>query len=109
MITDHLNRTFETLRISLTDVCNFACSYCVSGNKNLVKKEMLQPHEFVSIIKAINELTPLNKIRLTGGEPLLYPSIEKLISGIRNIHVSNISMTTNGLLLKEKLIYQTID
>ncbi|MTI32442.1 GTP 3',8-cyclase MoaA [Xanthovirga aplysinae] len=102
MIKDHLNRTFKALRVSLTNSCNFSCHYCVSGWSNPVVKNTLPPEEFVEIIKSIHRITPLTKIRLTGGEPLLYQHICTLIKGIKKLGIENIGITTNAFLLPKK-------
>jgi len=107
-ITDKYNRPFNYLRISVTDRCNFRCSYCMpkeifdSGYKFLKKHDLLSFEEIVRVVKGL-ESFGLNKIRLTGGEPLLRKNIEKLIHKIKtNTNIKHIALTTNGSLLTQK-------
>lgn len=106
-IEDNHKRTFKTLRVSLTNICNLACAYCVdptakeSKNKNTARP-LLSCEEYISIIDKIHALTNLETIRLTGGEPTLYKELIPLIEGIRKIGIQNIKMTSNATLLKQK-------
>jgi GTP 3',8-cyclase len=103
-IIDSYGRTFRTLRVSLTSSCNLACLYCVEeGAQDSQKKsgvnETLNTEEYLNIISRIHESTGLETIRLTGGEPLLYKNILKLIEGIKKIGIPQVRLTTNGTLL----------
>lgn len=101
------NRSFRKLRISLTDTCNLACTYCVPetlrinhvSNSNL----HLKTNEYLKLVEKINTNSPIKKVRLTGGEPLLYIDIQNLIKGLKELGIPEVSITTNGLFL-EKLI-----
>ena len=83
-INDKLKRPLEYLRISLTDKCNYRCSYCMPKDifnadyKYLKKSELLTFEEILSFIEILNTYN-LKKVRLTGGEPLLRRNIENLI------------------------------
>ena len=103
-LTDSFGRIARKLRISLTDRCNMRCIYCMpQGNVRWFKEEDVL--NFDEIIRLVSVLTDLgiNKIRLTGGEPLLRPKLEDLISSLKMIRaIKSISMTTNGLLLADK-------
>jgi cyclic pyranopterin phosphate synthase len=110
-LEDKLGRRFEKLRISLLSECNFSCVYCVSedfGNisiKTIKKPNMdqpLTPDEFIKLIGAVNQLTGLKSVRLTGGEPLLYSNLFHLINRIPKIGISDIRLTTNAYFLKER-------
>jgi len=114
VINDKLKRSFEYLRISLTDRCNYRCSYCMPKDifnadyKYLKKSELLTFEEILSFIKALKAFD-LKKIRLTGGEPLLRRNIENLINGIKDTGINEVALTTNGSLLsfsKAKLLKQ---
>mgnify|MGYP001411865885 FL=1 len=114
VINDKLKRSFEYLRISLTDRCNYRCSYCMPKDifnadyKYLKKSELLTFEEILSFIKALKAFD-IKKIRLTGGEPLLRRNIENLINGIKDIGINEVALTTNGSLLsfnKAKLLKQ---
>ena len=114
VINDKLKRSFEYLRISLTDRCNYRCSYCMPKDifnadyKYLKKSELLTFEEILSFIKALKAFD-IKKIRLTGGEPLLRRNIENLINGIKDTGINQVALTTNGSLLsfnKAKLLKQ---
>jgi cyclic pyranopterin phosphate synthase len=109
---DKLNRPLTDLRISVTDRCNFRCSYCMPKeifDQNYVyspQKELLSFEEIIRLSKSFISLG-VNKIRLTGGEPLLRKNIEDLIfmlSQLRDVNGNpiDLSLTTNGSLLKRK-------
>ena len=104
VINDKLKRSFEYLRISLTDRCNYRCSYCMPKDifnadyKYLKKSELLTFEEILSFIKALKAFD-IKKIRLTGGEPLLRRNIENLINGIKDTGINEVALTTNGSLL----------
>lgn len=102
LIKDKYGRTFKTLRVSLLSHCNLGCVYCVSGDdalKKSNKEESLPVPEMLEIIGRLHERLQLDTIRLTGGEPLLYPGLIELIKGIRSMGISAIKLTTNGFLL----------
>ncbi len=108
-ILDRLNRSFEYLRISVTDKCNFRCTYCMpedkfgSGYKFLKKNDLLSYEEIIRLIKIFQNFG-LKKVRLTGGEPLLRKNIDNLVRGIKSYtNINKISMTTNGSLLNESI------
>lgn len=109
MITDSHNRTFKTLRISLIGLCNLGCVYCVSNNekKPLYKKKALNHLELIDIVKKLHLALDLKTIRLTGGEPTLYPQLTEFIKGLSSLEL-DIKMTTNGYNL-EKLINPIYD
>ena len=104
-IVDTRGRALRDLRISLTDRCNFRCSYCMprehfpSNYQFLARSEIMSYEEIIFIIDSLME-SGLEKVRLTGGEPLLRKDIGKLITGIREIGPDlDIALTTNGILL----------
>lgn len=105
VLKDSFNRSARKLRISVTDKCNMKCIYCMpNGNiKWIDSKEILNFNEIIRIVSIFTHLG-ITKIRLTGGEPLLRPSLENLIKGLIKIqNIETISMTTNGFLLEEKI------
>lgn len=110
-IIDVYGRTFKTLRVSLINTCNLACSYCVDSSKQELEKvkissqkKALSTNEFIEIIKTLNEILGLDTVRLTGGEPTLYKEIIPLINGIKNAGIENIKMTTNGTSLEKNAV-----
>ena len=108
-ITDKFNRPMRDLRISVTDRCNFRCTYCMpkevygEAYRFLPKEELLNFDEIERITKLFANLG-VSKLRSTGGEPLVRKNIENLISRLSKIKgITDIAMTTNGYLLKEKV------
>jgi len=100
-LVDSYGRIAKKLRVSVTDRCNMTCGYCMPKNnkKWFDSTEVLTFDEIVRLSSILASLG-VEKIRLTGGEPLLRPSIENLIESIAKIHhIKSIGLTTNGLLL----------
>lgn len=89
-------RVFRKLRVSLTRSCNFACIYCAADGKAVVDSQVTPPEKFVRWIKEILRVQPLSKIRLTGGEPTLYPYLLQLVAEIKKLTSATIHLTTNG-------------
>lgn len=105
LLTDNFDRVARKLRISVTDKCNMKCIYCMPQHniKWFEDKEILSFQEIVRITSIFADLG-INKIRITGGEPLLRPYLENLITDLKKISkIKTISMTTNGMLLEEKI------
>lgn len=103
MMKDSFGRKINYLRISLTDRCNLRCKYCMpeSGIDKLAHDEMLTLEEIYEIIKSFVSLG-VDKIRFTGGEPLVRKGLVELISKVSKLDgVKDIAMTTNGILLKK--------
>jgi len=104
-LRDSRGRAFADLRISLTDRCNFRCSYCMpaeqfgSGHVFLAQDEQLTFSEIGRIVAALLPLG-LKKVRFTGGEPLLRRDIEQLIALVRGqADDLDLALTTNGSML----------
>ncbi len=106
-LTDTLHRPLRDLRISITDLCNFRCPYCMpkaifgSGHRFLPKSELLTFEEIVRLVGLFTQLG-VRKIRLTGGEPLIRHSVEVLVSMLAQLPGLELAMTTNGSLLASK-------
>ncbi|MGL1891493.1 MAG: GTP 3',8-cyclase MoaA [Spirochaetaceae bacterium] len=103
MNIDNHGRVIDYLRISVTDLCNQRCKYCmpVDGVNKLEHKQILRLEEIIEIVKVAATLG-IKKIRITGGEPLIKKGIIKLISGISKIDgIEDIGMTTNAVLLSK--------
>ena len=110
IITDKFNRPLRDLRVSVTDKCNFRCPYCMpakifgEGYSFLPNHELLSFEEISRLIRIFANFG-LKKVRITGGEPLIRPNLENLVKLISDIKPSlDISLTTNGYLLKNKAI-----
>lgn len=96
----------DYLRISVTDRCNLRCIYCLPRGMEsfLPHSEILSYEEIAGIVKMLSECG-IRKVRLTGGEPLVRRKIESLIEMIEVIpSISEISITTNGILLGKKAV-----
>lgn len=104
-IIDEYGRTFKTLRVSLLNRCNLGCIYCTSGdepvNSTNTSQKKSSAEKILSNIAKLHALLQLETIRLTGGEPLLYTDLIKVIEGVKAIGISNIKLTTNGFLLEK--------
>ena len=106
-IYDSLNRPLRDLRISVTDRCNFRCTYCMpkeiyNSNYSYLKKDEILTFEEISRITKIFTSLGIQKIRITGGEPLLRKNLHRLIEQLNNINDVDIALTTNGVLLKQQ-------
>jgi len=104
-LIDNYGRIAKKLRVSVTDRCNMRCGYCMPKNntKWFDDNEVLTFDEIIRLSSILASLG-VEKIRLTGGEPLVRPSIENLIKSIRKIrHIKSVGLTTNGLLLSDKI------
>ena len=106
-LLDKLNRPLETLRISITDRCNFRCVYCmpkeVYGRDHvfLERKELLSFEEIARVAGVFAGLG-VRVVRITGGEPLVRRNVEHLVELLREIPGLEIALTTNGALLPQK-------
>ena len=107
-LLDTLGRPIRDLRISITDRCNFRCTYCMPKEvfnreyEFLDRAELLSFEEIVRVARVAAELG-VTKIRLTGGEPLLRRNVEELISGLASIDgIDDLTLTTNGSLLRRR-------
>ncbi|MCL0046494.1 GTP 3',8-cyclase MoaA [Dehalococcoidales bacterium] len=100
-LSDSFQRPINYLRISVTDRCNLRCIYCMpsSGVYLLPRRDILTDEEIYTIARAAAELG-INKVRITGGEPLVRSGLTKLIQMLAHIDaIDDISLTTNGTLL----------
>ena len=92
-----------TLRIVLTNKCNYICKYCFAEGEANKNNRIVDIEKLKKILKVAKEFG-INKIKLTGGEPLLYPNMEELLSYIRKIEIPYVDLTTNISLLNDKNI-----
>jgi len=101
---DHYNRRITYLRVSVTDRCNLRCQYCwpVKELRLVSHAEVLRYEEILNIIEAGTQVG-IKKVRLTGGEPLVRKNFVHLVESVCKIPgLEDVSITTNGVLLKEK-------
>lgn len=103
MLKDRYNRIHDYLRLSITDNCNFRCSYCMPDEKMsfLKQRNLMSSEEIFEISKVFVQLG-VNKIRLTGGEPLVRKDFGEIISKLSLLPIK-IGITTNGLLIDNYL------
>jgi GTP 3',8-cyclase len=105
MLFDLYKRPVHDLRISVTDRCNFRCSYCMPLDKYewIDKKEILTFEEITRLATLFVGLG-VEKIRLTGGEPLVRQNLDRLVGQLSPIQgLNDLCLTTNGALLGEKI------
>ncbi len=98
---DSFQRPINYLRISVTDRCNLRCAYCmpIEGIRHLSHWDILSYEEILAVVRAASTLG-INKVRITGGEPLVRLGISKLVGMLREIEaIDDIALTTNATLL----------
>lgn len=115
---DRRGRPLRDLRISVTDRCNLRCTYCMPrehfGPEHafLPKEDILRFEDIADVVEACIDLG-LQKIRITGGEPLLRRDLDVLVTMLRNVHPSaDLALTTNGVILErhaERLLKAGLD
>lgn len=103
-LVDKFGRQITDLRVSVTDRCNFRCVYCRSANpeNHVAYDELLEWSEYERLVALLVRLG-IRKVRVTGGEPLVRPGVETFIARLKTIGVSDLSITTNGHMLAERL------
>src|SRR3954452_14398771 len=107
-LRDRLNRPLETLRISITDRCNFRCVYCMpkevfGRDYAFLERSALLSFEEIQRVARIFAQLGVKKIRLTGGEPLVRKGVEQLVALLKEIDPApQLALTTNGVLLAAK-------
>lgn len=106
-VLDTMGRPLRDLRISVTDKCNFRCTYCMPAElfgpdfQFLPKEKLLSFEEMARLTKIFADIG-VEKIRLTGGEPLMRKNLNLFIRMIKDIEgIKDIAMTTNGSMLAE--------
>lgn len=109
-LLDRFKRPLRDLRVSVTDRCNFRCTYCMPAEifgeayQFLPKTEVLTFEEMTRLVRIIVRLGAV-KVRITGGEPLVRQDIEKLVEMLRQVEgVDDLTLTTNGFFLPQKAL-----
>src|SRR5438067_10934078 len=100
MLVDTFGRTHNNLRISVTDRCNLRCTYCMPEDVVFLDRAALLTFEEMTHFVRVAAPLGIDKIRLTGGEPLMrkgLPNLVAMLAGVPGIR--DIGLTTNGLLL----------
>src|ERR1700730_3440323 len=102
-LVDSYGRHIKSMRISITDKCNFRCTYCMpaEGLPWLKKAEILSYEEIERVARVAVSIG-IEQIRLTGGEPLVRRDVPELVRQLRKIEgLRSLSLTTNGIMLKQ--------
>jgi cyclic pyranopterin phosphate synthase len=104
-LVDSLGRLHTYLRISVTDRCNLRCAYCMPpGGIMLKAREELLSFEEIERVAVACAAMGVSKVRISGGEPLVRKGVEELVARIGAIEgIEQVTMTTNGVLLAEKI------
>lgn len=106
VLKDSYGRAIRDLRVSLTDRCNFRCFYCLPhGEPPIAPKEQMLSYEEIEYVCELFVSMGIEKIRLTGGEPMLRRDIETIIeklSRFKPAGLSDLALTTNGYFLPER-------
>jgi cyclic pyranopterin phosphate synthase len=105
-LKDSYNRTIRDLRVSLTDRCNFRCFYCLPhGEPPIAPKEKMLSYEEIEYVCEIFVELGIEKIRLTGGEPMMRRDIETIIRKLSKLKAKglhDLALTTNGYFLPDR-------
>src|SRR6266576_5233409 len=106
VLKDSYNRPIRDLRVSLTDRCNFRCFYCLPhGEPPIAPKEQMLSYEEIEYLCDIFVELGIEKIRLTGGEPMMRQDIETIISKLARLKskgLQDLALTTNGYFLPDR-------
>jgi len=90
-MVDRTGRIIDYLRVSVTDACNYRCTYCGPG-KTHGSRSLEQMLHLCSILQPLG----VDTIRITGGEPLMFPSIAVFVTGLSEMGIQKLTMTTNA-------------
>src|SRR5215813_12044642 len=106
ILKDSYNRAIRDLRVSLTDRCNFRCFYCLPhGEPPIAPKEQMLSYEEIAYVCDIFVELGIQKIRLTGGEPMMRRDIEQIIfqlAQLKSNGLDDLALTTNGYFLPHR-------
>jgi GTP 3',8-cyclase len=106
VLKDSYNRPIRDLRVSLTDRCNFRCFYCLPhGEPPMAEKEQMLSYEEIEYVCDIFVGLGIEKIRLTGGEPMMRRDIEQIVfklAQLKDRGLSDLALTTNGYFLPHR-------
>ena len=103
VIVDAQGRRFRKLRLSLTAACNYACTYCVPNGRRLqAAADELGADEMLCAVDLLIEAAGIEKLHITGGEPLLSPKFDELRPALMKLPLKDVCITTNGQLVARK-------
>ena len=98
LLVDRFNRIATNLRVSVTDVCNLRCTYCMSEDMQFINKSKIMTFDEIDQLVRIAVGLGVNKVRITGGEPLVRRNLSDLILRVLEIDgIKDVSLTTNGI------------
>jgi GTP 3',8-cyclase len=102
-LSDSFGRLASKLRISVTDRCNFRCDFCMPDKPAWLEHSELLTFEEIARLTGILATMGVEKVRVSGGEPLVRKDVEVLVGMLARVRgIRSVAMTTNGALLKEK-------
>ena len=101
---DRYQREIHYLRLSVTDLCNLRCRYCMPDGVEKLEREAVLTYEEFLRLAALFAQCGIDTVRITGGEPLVRKGVEQLVKGLKAIPgIRKVTMTTNAVLLKQQL------
>ncbi len=103
ILTDSFGRVHSNLRVSVTDRCNLRCTYCMPEDVTFRDRSELLTFEEIAAFVRVAATLGVNKVRLTGGEPLMRKQLHELVRRLVAIPgITDVGLTTNGILLAEQ-------
>ena len=101
---DSTRREIHYLRLSVTDLCNLRCRYCMPDGVEKLEREAVLTYEEFLRLAALFAQCGIDTVRVTGGEPLVRRNVAQLVAGLKAIPgIRKVTMTTNGILLAQQL------
>ena len=101
---DSKGRKIHYLRLSVTDLCNLRCRYCMPDGVDKLEREDILTYEEILRLAALFARCGVDTVRVTGGEPLVRKGVEQLVKGLKAIPgIRKVTMTTNAVLLEQQL------
>ena len=101
---DSCSRNIRYLRLSVTDLCNLRCRYCMPDGVEKLEREAVLTYEEFLRLAALFAQCGIDTVRITGGEPLVRKGVEQLVAGLKATPgIRKVTMTTNGVLLAQQL------
>ena len=101
---DSAQRNIHYLRLSVTDLCNLRCRYCMPDGVEKLEREAVLTYEEFLRLAALFARCGIDTVRVTGGEPLVRKGVDQLVAGLKAIPgIRKVTMTTNGTLLAQQL------
>ena len=101
---DRYQREIHYLRLSVTDLCNLRCRYCMPDGVEKLEREAVLTYEEFLRLAALFAQCGIDTVRVTGGEPLVRKNVAQLVAGLKAIPgIRTVTMTTNGILLAQQL------